>query len=81
MASSPPGLHIPRPNTKEGLTYADRCKATMKYDLIDIQTMVIDGVISPLILKSQMENQGTTTMASAQPELHIPRPNTKEGLT
>jgi hypothetical protein len=43
MASSQPGLQIPRPNTKEGLTYADKCKPTMKYYWIDLETTYLMG--------------------------------------
>jgi hypothetical protein len=45
MAGSQPELHRPRPNKKEGFSYAGKCKVTMNYDCIDIQTKVLTMVM------------------------------------
>jgi hypothetical protein len=43
MATNQPQLHLPKPNTKGGLTYIKKVIATIKYHWIDIQSKDFDG--------------------------------------
>jgi len=51
-----------------------------KYHCIDILSKDFDG-LSILIQKCLHNNLQKTTMASSRPQMHLPRYNTKGGLT
>ena len=81
MATNQPQLHLPKPNTKGGLTYIKKVIATIKYHWIDIQSKDFDGGLSTPTVKGLNKKLWKTTMATNQPQLHLPTPNTKGGLT
>jgi hypothetical protein len=51
MATNQPQLHLPKPNTKGGLTYIKKVIATIKYHWIDIQSKDFDGGLSTPTVK------------------------------
>jgi len=51
MATNQPQLHLPKPNTKGGLTYIKKVIATIKYHWIDIQSKDSDGGLSTPTVK------------------------------
>jgi hypothetical protein len=51
MATNQPPFHLPTPNTKGGLTYTKKVIATIKYQLIDIQSKNLDGGLSTPTVK------------------------------
>jgi hypothetical protein len=81
MATYQPQLHFSTSNTKGGWTYHKKMIATTKYHWIDIQSKDFDGGLSIPTVKGFNKKLWNTTMATYQPQLHLPTPNKKGGWT
>ncbi len=60
-SGSKPNLAIPRPNRKNGCAYGIELLGTLKYDRIDIQSKVFDGVNCIPTLYSLLNNYANIT--------------------
>jgi molybdopterin-binding protein len=73
--------HLQTPITKLGLSYGKNVIATIKYHGIHIRAKDFDGGLSILTGKGPNKKLRNNTLATTEPQSHLPTPITMQGLS